>query len=45
VPLAFTLEVPLTARQRLAVGSLFVLGTAAVEGLATLTRYCSTDGP
>ncbi|HEX8328277.1 MAG TPA: hypothetical protein VF629_12100 [Hymenobacter sp.] len=38
VPLAFTLAVPLTARQRLAVGYLFVLGTAAV-GLATLGQY------
>ena len=38
VPLAFTVAVPLSARQRYAVGSLFVLGTAAV-GLATLLRY------
>ena len=38
VPLAFTLAVPLSARQRLVVGSLFVLGTAAV-GLATLGQY------
>ncbi|MBF9236454.1 O-antigen ligase family protein [Hymenobacter sp. BT683] len=38
VPLAFTLAVPLSGRQRLAVGSLFVLGTAAV-GLATLAQY------
>ena len=38
VPLAFTLAVPLTGRQRQAVGALFVLGTAAV-GLATLGRY------
>ena len=38
VPLAFTLAVPLTGRQRLAVGAGFVLGTAAV-GLATLGRY------
>ena len=38
VPLAFTLAVPLTQRQRLAVGALFVLGTAAV-GLATLGQY------
>ena len=38
VPLAFTLAVPLTARQRLAVGSLFVLGTAAV-GLVTVGQY------
>ncbi|MDQ2792686.1 MAG: O-antigen ligase family protein [Bacteroidota bacterium] len=38
VPLAFTLAVPLSRGQRLAVGSLFVLGTAAV-GLATLGRY------
>lgn len=38
VPLAFTLAVPLTGRQRLAVGALFVLGTAAV-GLGTLGQY------
>lgn len=38
VPLAFALAVPLTARQRLAVGALFVLGVAAV-GLATLGQY------
>ena len=38
VPLAFTLAVPLTGRQRLAAGTLFVLGTAAV-GLATLGQY------
>ncbi|GAB3847337.1 hypothetical protein GCM10028822_08610 [Hymenobacter terrigena] len=38
VPLAFTLAVPLTRRQRLAVGSTFVLGVAAV-GLATLVQY------
>ncbi len=38
VPLAFTVAVPLTGRQRLGVGSLFVLGTATV-GLATLGRY------
>ena len=38
VPLAFTLAVPLTRWQRLAVGSLFVLGTAAV-GLATVGQY------
>ncbi|MET4076606.1 O-antigen ligase family protein [Hymenobacter sp. UYCo722] len=38
VPLAFTLAVPLSRWQRLTVGSLFVLGTAAV-GLATLGRY------
>jgi O-antigen ligase len=38
VPLAFTLAVPLTAQQRLVVGYLFVLGTAAV-GLATLGQY------
>jgi O-antigen ligase len=38
VPLAFTLAVPLAARQRLTVGALFVLGTAAV-GLATLGQY------
>ncbi|GAC1587085.1 MAG: hypothetical protein NVS3B25_02730 [Hymenobacter sp.] len=38
VPLVFTLAVPLGGRQRLAVGSLFVLGTAAVGG-ATLGQY------
>ena len=38
VPLAFTLAVPLAARQRLAVGSLFVLGTAAI-GLVTVGQY------
>ncbi|WP_310397655.1 O-antigen ligase family protein [Hymenobacter sp.] len=38
VPLAFAVAVPLSARQRLAVGSLFVLGTAAV-GLATMGQY------
>ena len=38
VPLAFTLAVPLAARQRLAVGILFVLGTAAV-GLVTVGQY------
>ncbi|MDB5267176.1 MAG: hypothetical protein JWP58_216 [Hymenobacter sp.] len=38
VPLAFTLAVPLTRGQRLAVGSVFVLGVAAV-GLATLVQY------
>ena len=38
VPLAFTLAVPLTGRQRLAVGVLFVLGTSAV-GLATVAQY------
>ncbi|HEX8504752.1 MAG TPA: O-antigen ligase family protein [Hymenobacter sp.] len=38
VPLAFTLAVPLTGRQRLSVGYLFVLGTAAV-GLATVVKY------
>ena len=38
VPLAFTLAVPLTARQRLAVGSLFVLSTALV-GLVTVGQY------
>ena len=38
VPLAFTLAVPLTGWQRLTVGALFVLGTAAV-GLVTLGRY------
>ncbi|MBH8569162.1 hypothetical protein KB206_09730 [Microvirga sp. STS02] len=38
VPLAFTLAVPLTRGQRLAVGSVFVLGVAAA-GLATLVQY------
>jgi O-antigen ligase len=38
VPLAFTLAVPLTGRQRLAVGALFVLGTSLV-GLVTLAQY------
>jgi O-antigen ligase len=38
VPLAFTLAVPLTRGQRLAVGSAFVLGVAAA-GLATLVQY------
>ncbi|MBD2723805.1 O-antigen ligase family protein [Hymenobacter armeniacus] len=38
VPLAFTAAVPLARGQRLAVGALFVLGTAAV-GLATLGQY------
>ncbi|WP_201982271.1 O-antigen ligase family protein [Hymenobacter rubidus] len=38
VPLAFTLAVPLAGWQCLAVGSLFVLGTAAV-GAATLVGY------
>ena len=38
VPLAFTLAVPLAGWQRLAVGSTFVLGSAAV-GLATLGQY------
>lgn len=38
VPLAFTAAVPLSSRQRLAVGSLFVLGTALV-GAATLGQY------
>ncbi|WP_375415678.1 O-antigen ligase family protein [uncultured Hymenobacter sp.] len=38
VPLAFTAAVPLSARQRLAVGSLFVLGTALV-GIGTLGQY------
>ena len=37
VPLAFALAVPLAARQRRAVGGLFVLGAAAV-GLATLGK-------
>jgi len=43
VPLAFTLAVPLTARQRLAVGAWFVLATAAV-GLATTGRYLVDPG-
>ena len=38
VPLAFTLAVPLSARQRLAVGALFVLSVAAV-GLLTTGQY------
>lgn len=38
VPLAFALAVPLTGRQRVAVGAAFVLGTAAA-GLATLGQY------
>ncbi|HEX8326259.1 MAG TPA: O-antigen ligase family protein [Hymenobacter sp.] len=38
VPLAFTAAVPLAGGQRLAVGALFVLGTAGV-GLATLGQY------
>ena len=38
VPLAFALAVPLSGRQRLAVGALFVLGTVAV-GLATVAQY------
>jgi O-antigen ligase len=38
VPLAFTLAVPLTGRQRWAVGALFVVGAAAV-GLATVGKY------
>ena len=38
VPLAFTLAVPLSGRQRLAVGALFVLGTSLV-GLATVAQY------
>lgn len=38
VPLAFTAAVPLSRRQALAVGSLFVLGTALV-GAATLGQY------
>ena len=38
VPLAFTLAVPLTGRQRLVVGALFVLGTSAV-GVATVAQY------
>ncbi|MFD2787420.1 O-antigen ligase family protein [Hymenobacter rubripertinctus] len=41
VPLAFTLAVPLSGRQRLAVGALFVLGVAAV-GLATTGQYLRT---
>ncbi|MCA8830355.1 O-antigen ligase family protein [Hymenobacter pini] len=38
VPLAFTLAVPLSVRQRLVVGAGYVLTTAAV-GLATLGQY------
>ncbi|MBF9221627.1 O-antigen ligase family protein [Hymenobacter ruricola] len=38
VPLAFAAAVPLASGQRLAVGALFVLGTAAV-GLLTLGQY------
>ncbi len=38
VPLAFAGAVPLSGAQRRAVGSLFVLGTAAI-GLATLWRF------
>ena len=38
VPLAFTLAVPLTGRQRLAVGVLFVLGTT-VLGASTVVQY------
>jgi O-antigen ligase len=38
VPLAFTLAVPLTGRQRWAVGVLFV-GGMAVAGLATVGKY------
>ncbi|WP_426492065.1 O-antigen ligase family protein [Hymenobacter sp. 102] len=38
VPLAFTLAVPLSARQRLTVGAFFVLSTAAV-GLLTMGQY------
>lgn len=38
VPLAFAVAVPLAGGQRRAVGSFFVLGTAAV-GLATLGQY------
>ena len=38
VPLAFTVAVPLRQGQRVAVGVLFVLGTAAV-GLATLAQF------
>ncbi|HEX8424687.1 O-antigen ligase family protein [Hymenobacter sp.] len=38
VPLAFTLAVPLTGKQRLTVGSLFVLGSGAI-GLGTLIKY------
>ena len=38
VPLAFTMAVPLRQGQRVAVGALFVLGTAAV-GLATLAQF------
>lgn len=38
VPLAFSVAVPLSGRQRWVVGAFFVLSTAAV-GLATLGRY------
>ena len=38
VPLAFTAAVPLSARQRLSVGRLFVLGAALVAA-ATLAKY------
>lgn len=38
VPLAFAVAVPLSRSQRLAVGNLFVLGTAVV-GAATLGKY------
>lgn len=38
VPLAFTAAVPLAKQQRLSVGSLFVLGSAAI-GLATLVKF------
>jgi O-antigen ligase len=38
VPLAFAVAVPLSKPQRLAVGSLYVLGTAAI-GVATLVKF------
>ncbi|MDO7875330.1 O-antigen ligase family protein [Hymenobacter sp. ASUV-10] len=38
VPLAFAAAVPLSKSQRLTVGSLYVLGTAAI-GLATLVKF------
>jgi O-antigen ligase len=39
VALAFAAAVPLSKAQRLTVGSLYVLGTAAI-GLATLVKFC-----
>ena len=43
VPLAFALAVPLSSRQRLAVGSLFVVGASGV-GLVTLGHYYLNTG-